>query len=597
MACRPDLRLLLVAAAGLTLVPPLAAAPGTDRLAEAAAALDSGDGISAEVAVDRAREAGLPREQVAAFAGEAELLLGDLSAARSWLEAGRFSRASAQRGFHALARLEVLEDNTRAAARAFDLALARGPANARLWVDIGRFRYANGQHSLAVDAAEHALSIDPADPRALEFRGQLLRDAKGARSAVQWFERAIEQAPDDLGLLGEYAATLAEAGENRAMLRVARRMVELDPRHPRAYFLQAVLAARAGQDDLARRLLWRAGGAYDEVPAGQLLAGVLELRTGNAALAVRRFDTLARQQPDNLRATLLLGRALLAAGEPGEVIARFEAPAARPDASPYLLTLVGRAHEQLGQRGDAGVYLDRAAAAGMRRPGVLPIGAAGDLAIWRAGSELEDAGAAVPLLRQMLAEGRAREALALSALLGGHYPGSTDVDRLRGDVALLAGEPDAALALYSRAAAIRSDLALVERMVAAHRQLGREPAVRLLLADHVLRNPRDGRAAAMLGRMQASQGDWRSAAALLRYAVRLGASDPQLLTDLAAAELAAGDAQRAQETSRRAHGLQRANGRVAAVLARALQSDEPQLAGILLAKSQALAAPPQLAGR
>jgi len=383
------------------------------------------------------------------------------------------------------------------------------------------------------------------------------------------------------------------------MLRVARRMVELDSRHPRAYFLQAVLAARAGQDDLARRLLWRTNGAYDEVPAGLLLSGILYLRGGNAALAVEQFDELARREPDNLRVTLLLGRALLADGEGSEVIARLGPAAARPDASPYLLTLVGRAYEQKGRRAEAAPWLDRAAAVASPKIGVLPVGADGELTIWRVGDELDNAAAAVPLLRQMLAKGQAGAAVAFGTRLGEHYRGSADVERLRGDVALLAGDAAAALASYSRAAAIRRDLALVERMVAAQRMLGRGEAAFVLLADHVRQNPRDGRALAMLGRAQAERGQWESAAVLLGEARRLGAGagDPLLLADLAIAELTAGNAEAAADAARRAYALQRSNGRVAAVLARALQASEPHQAEVLLAKARQLSAPPLLASR
>ena len=596
MICRPDLRLILAAAAVLALVPPAVAAPGADPLAAAGEALDRGDGIAAEFAADRALDAGIARERVAAFAGEAELLQDDLSAARAWLEGGRFDRASAQRGFHALARLEVREGDVAAAARAFNLAFAQGPENARLWVDIGRFRYGNGQHDLALAAAARALEVDPVDPRALEFRGQLLRDAMGVREASAWFAAALEKVPDDLGLLGEYAATLGEAGEYRAMLRVARRMVELDPRHPRAYFLQAVLAARAGRDDLARRLLWRTEGAYDDVPAGQLLAGVLELRTGNPALAVDQFDALARRQPDNARVALLLGRALLAAGDAGEVVARFGPEAARADASPYLLTLVGRAYEQLGRRAEAAPYLDRAAAGVPTEAGVLPFDAGG---VWRTGSATGQGADAVPLLRAMLARGGRGEAIAFADDLGEHFGGSADIARLRGDVALLVGDPAGALVHYAAAAGIRRDWSLVERMAAAERMRGREAAALDLVSDQVARNPADGRALALLGRMYAERGDSDGAAIVLARASALGGGrgDPLLLADLARAELAAGNADGAREAGQAAYALQRSNGRVADALARALQPGEPRLAEVLLAKSRALAAPPQLARR
>jgi len=323
------------------------------------------------------------------------------------------------------------------------------------------------------------------------------------------------------------------------------------------------------------------------------------LRSGNAALAVEELDRLARQQPDNARAALLLGRALLAAGDSSELLARLEPAAKRPDASPYLLTLVGRAHEQAGRRAEAARYLDRAAAGGQAAIGALPVGEAGELAMWRARDELDSAGAAVPLLRQMLAQGQFAAATAFGAQLGAHYRGSGDVERLRGDVALLAGDAAAALASYERAAAIRRDLALVERMVAAQRRLGHDAAALALLANHVRQNPRDGRAQAMLGRMQAKRGQWQQAAVLLRGALRLGAGsgDPLLLADLATAELTIGDADAASAAARRAYALQKGNGRVAAVLARTLQAAEPRQAEVLLAKARRLPDPPQLARR
>src|SRR5690606_29012695 len=229
MAFRPDLRIHGFLLAALALGGAAAAAPRVDSLAAAAEALARGDGIAAEVAARKGLEAGAPSSEVAALIGEAELLQGDLGDARRWLGPADFSPATRERGFHALARLEMQEGDLAAAAEAFDKALQTGGGNARLWVDIGRLRYLAGQHHSVRDASARALTLDPEDPRALEFQAQLVRDAQGVRAALPLLERAIELAPDDLGLLGEYAATLGEAGRHRDMLRVARRMVEIDP--------------------------------------------------------------------------------------------------------------------------------------------------------------------------------------------------------------------------------------------------------------------------------------------------------------------------------------------------------------------------------
>jgi tetratricopeptide (TPR) repeat protein len=468
------------------------------------------------------------------------------------------------------------------------------------FIEQARHRYRAGDHLGAVSLARQTLARYPEDPRALEFSAQLIRDSRGPVAALPLFERALKRSPQDLDLLGEYAATLGEAARNRAMLRVARRMVELDASHPRAYLLQAVLAARAGRDELARRLLWRAGASAQRSPAGMLLVGAIELRSGSPVQAVEQFDALVRSQPDNLSAQLLLGRALLATGEANEVVARLRTWATRADASPYLLTLIGRAYEQLGQRAAAAPYLDRAAQPLPSGTWVLPVDARGELALWRSRDELLEPGAAVPRLRSLLASGRSTEAVMLAVGLVQRYPGSADVARLAGDVHWLAGDPLRALASYQRAAQVRSDDALVLRMVLAHDAVGRRDDARALLLRRLALNPRDRLSAVMLAELASERGDWNQAAVLFDHAGALsGRADPRLLTDLAVARLQQGGRAEATAAATQAHALQRGNGRVAAVLAQVLRAggERPREAAVLFAKAQRLGAGVQLAHR
>lgn len=572
MTCRRD---LTAALAALACAVALSGATA-DPVRQAAEALARGDGIAAEVAARRALQQGRSQADVAAFLGEAELVQGDMDDARRWLAPGRFSIATRQRGFHALGRLNLAEGNLPAAAVAFNQALGSGPPTAQLWVDIGAMRYRGGEQHLALDAAERAVALGPQNPAALRFRAQLARDAEGLVAALPWFERALQGAPDDVALLGEYAATLGDAGQNRAMLAVARRMVELNPRDPRAYYLQAVLAMRAGQFAMARRLIWQTGGEYDAKPAGLLLNGSLELASGNAALAVEQFDTLVRQQPQNHHATLLLGRALLANGEANEVLARFTPAADRRHAAPYLLAMVGQAHEQLGNRAKAALYLDRAAAPLDDAVTVLPVDAAGDFAIWRWQKDSSDPQGAVALLRRLVASGRTGEARAEAARLLARFPGSADIERLTGDVALLTGDPAGALAAYDRSGAIRSDHALVRRAILAERALGRGGAAERRAGEFVARNPRSLPVLRGEALAAAARRDWPGAEPLLRRASALaGETDPLLLAALAESRLALGQHQAALADARRAHALQRANRHITAVLARVLKAAKP----------------------
>jgi Flp pilus assembly protein TadD len=599
MICRPDKVLLALLLAGAAL--PALAGAADDPLAAAAAALASGDGVSAEVAARKALAEGQPHSAVDAYLGEAAMLQKNYDDARQWLGPARFDAASAQRGFHALGALELLQGHYAAAATDFDRALRAGPPDARLWVDIGRMRYAGGEQHLAADAVNRALAIDPADPQALAFQGDLVRDSQGFAAALPWFQRAVKLAPNDLGLMGEYAATLAELGRYTDMLGVARAMVKLDRTDPRAYFLQAVLAARAGEDELARRLLWQTKGEYDDTSAGLLLQGVLEYRDGSSELAVDKFDELARRQPDNETAARLLGRALLADGDASEVVARFAPLAARPEASPYMLTLVARAYEQLDRRDLAAPLLDRAARAADTGVRPLPLSQDGALAIYRFGDDPTSAAVAMPTLRKLLSAGRRADAVAYADKLQARYPNSSDIEILVGDARFLAGDAAGALRSYRSVAQVRWTAPLAKRIAAAEVRLGQGGAAAAELQAYLAQHPQAREIAALLGRAAAAGGDWRRAVMLLGHAARLpgGSDDPQTLADLAEARLHTGDAAAALADARRAYALQRASPRATAVLATALQASgsHPNGAEVLLAKARSMGAEPALAVR
>lgn len=572
MTFTPDRR-WLAGLAGLALV--LAAGQGgaaegasAGLVRQARAALARGDGIAAEMALRKAMAAGLPRDAAAARMGEAYLDQNEPRKAREWLGPGLFTPDEAAHGFRVLGRLEMAEGNLAAAGLAFDRALKITPDDSRLWVDVARLRYTGGQHLQSIAAADRAVALDPANVRALEFRGLLVRDRFGMTAALPWLEAGLKQKPDDLSLLGEYAATLGELGRAREMLAVTRRMIELDRRSARAFFLQAVLAARAGNRPLARSLLSRAGPDVTRIPAALLLQGVLELDAGNNNLAAELLGRLSRLQPQNRTARLLLARALSASGDRRALIDTFAPDAARGDASPYLLTLVGRAYEDLGQRDLAAPLLDRAARAGAAP--VLPLGeptALGVLAL-RYGDAPGSAEAAVPYVRQLLASGRTAEAAAIAERLAGLSPGSADVQILAGDLRLAQGNLSGAVEGYRLAATVRLSDPLLLRLVDAYVRAGRVEDAERLVNGLRTTSPRGRTAMRLAAGFAARRGDWSEAAALLRWLVQHGGgADARLQADLALAALRSGDNQGATRAAQAAYRLQRASPLSARALA------------------------------
>ncbi len=531
--------------------PGIAAAPGSDLIAKARAALAQSDGISAEVNLRRALAAGAPREAVAADMGEALLDQEQPDKAREWLEPGAFTPDTAARGFRHLAHIEQTDGDLAAAGAAFDHAMAITPRDPVMWVEIGRLRYAGGEHELALEAADYALKLAPDEVRALEFKGQLVRDQQGLAPALPWFERALRKAPRDIGVLGEYAATLGDLGRAKAMLATTRLMLSVEPGNPRAFFLQAVLAARTGKIELARGLLARTGDKLDDVPAAQLLEGVLEMQAGNYVLAAEALSKLSRLQPANERVRLLLARAYALGGEGRLVIHDYADAANRPEATAYLLALVGRAYEVEGQRDLAAPLLDRAALA--RRPEIFPV----------IGSEAGN----------LLADGNTAEAGAIADRAIAANPGSWFSQMIAGDVRLAAGDAAGALDHYRLAAHVRFSESLLLRMVVASIRTGQRADAAALVEGFLARNPSNRTATRMVASEAADTQDWRRARLLLeKLRANGGASDVELLADLSLVQLRGGDAKAAEATARTAYVFQRGSPVAAAAWGLSLEA-------------------------
>lgn len=540
MTCTPDLRwrpglVFALAGAALAMWPAAPVSAGLQQagqlVAQARSELAQGDGIAAEVHLKQALDNGAARAAVAAYMGEALVAQDKLDRARDWLAPGVFTRQTAAVGFRTLARLEHEQGNLAAAGSAYDRVIALTPRDPELWVEIARLRYAGGEHMLALEAANYAFDIDPKNVRVLELRGQIVRDRDGLATALPWFKAALEKAPEDVSVLAEYAATLGDLGRAREMLATTRRILELDPGNPRAFYLQAILAGRAGRFDLARRLMDRVGDKMDGMPAALLLEGVFELEAGNYVLATEALEKLVRQQPNNANAQRLLLRSLFQSGEYRQLVLRFGDEAAKPDPSPYLLTVLARSYEALGDRERAAPLLDRAATA--RTDAALP-GLNGDLAAPESENEAEAARAALP--------------------------GNFEAQQRAGDVQLALGRGQAALERYRLAARVRFPEDLMLRMVAAHRLSGQEAEAVALLTKFLVEHPRSEAAGRLAAERAVAAGDWPRARVLLdRLRTNGGARDVRVLADLSLAQLRSGDAPAAEASARAAYRLQRAS--------------------------------------
>jgi tetratricopeptide (TPR) repeat protein len=565
---------------------------GAARVMQARVALALGDGVAAESEIARARRAGVPADQTAHLLGHARLLQDDAQGAlREAAQAGRDHFAYAHR---IAGRAHMALGDTGNAEAAFRRALAAAPRDSRVWTDIGRFRRATGDLAGAIEAADRAAAAGPRNAEALTLRGELTRGQYGLAAAIPWFDRALEVDSGNVAALLERAATFADMGRMGEMLADARKVLQLTGGHPRAYYLQAVLAARARNFALARRLWNRTGGAYDDTPAGLLLLGAIDFETGNEEQAARRLAELVRRQPGNRRARRLLAAAQWRMNDPAAVVATLRPLAERPDADAYALSLIGRALARTGDADGAALYLARAASP---QPAALvaldPLAEGAFAGVRRTAEASPDNGPAqVRLIAALLGRGQNDEALERARRLQAANPGVPDVHILVGDALGLRGDPAAAAAEYRRAANLAFSEAVAMRLIGALQRAGQGPQADAVLSLFVQQNPRSVPGLILLAARAMQEEDWPDAIAIYEsLRRRLGDNDATILNNLAWAYSEEGDLARAVPLARRAWSLDRDNPATADTLGWLLFKAGRRAEGLALLERAARGAP------
>ena len=493
---------------------------GRDLVAQGQAAVQRGDGLTAQLRLEAAVRQGVPLADVRHLLANAFLIQGNVARVREMAEDAKV--APPFRAYAARMRASVAPDGP-TALREMTLALQLAPDDTLVWSDTARARLMAGDVAGAIAASERALAINANNVDALLMSGNLLRDRYGYAAGLAWYDRVLALQPRNMVAMAERAATLGELGRNREMLAQTRQLLSISPNNPRAFYLQAVLAARAGDWGLAQSLIYRIGRRLNDVQGFRVLAGAVELAQGNEEQALLHLRAAVDMQPENMVSRRLLGRVLWASGDDRGAIDTLRPIADRPDADSYTLTVMGRACERLGDRIAAAGYLDRAAQP--LRPAAAPFTATGT--------------GPIATIRQLVAQGRAVDATGMAQAIERTNPGSPGAMMLVGDTLGAAGRWREAAEAYRRAANLQFSDTIALRLIDALRRAG-DSAAALAVLDLFLAQYPQSVAARMLASDAALAGQqWNRAGTLLEgLRATLGDGDPILLNNLAWVRLA-----------------------------------------------------------
>tara|TARA_R110000824_G_scaffold199461_7_gene383405 strand:+ start:635 stop:2638 length:2004 start_codon:yes stop_codon:yes gene_type:complete len=564
------------------------------RVAQAEVLLGLYDGIGAEAEIDRAVELGLDPAAVRHLYGHALFLQGKAQKAGEQLQADDIPAEHQGYAARIIGKVALQLGDEQLASLSFNKAMELDRRNPDLWVDIARFRADSGDQAGATNAVDEAVKLDPDNIGALQYRGELLRFQFGLGAALPWFERALQIDPNDVPLLTEYAATLGDMGRMTEMLTVARKIIALDGRNPRAFFMQAVLAARAGKYGLARRLMHQTEGAIDNVPAVLLVQGIIEHGEGNYNAAVDKFGRLASIQPDNQQAQNLLARSLYLAGSAVDAVDVLKPQVNRTGADPYALWLAGRALEAIDERGQAAGVMNRAAIHDTGREGAIAAEVPLSVLSAEAQRNANDARAVVPYIRALYNAGDYVTAFAEAKRLQEGNPGASGAHILVADVAAAMGNFDEALEALERARSIRFSEPVMLRLVEVLRSQGAMQKSGEVLAQYLNYNPSNIAGLRWMAYAHLETESWTVAAYLLEnLRKRLGENDALILAGLTQAYTGMGQTKKAIAVGRIAYRVQPSSPVVSHLYGLALMADDKRKPDAISLLEKAVAIMPE----
>jgi len=527
------------------------------RILQAEVLLKLSDGIGAQAELDKAIQLGSELSRTRHLYGHSLQLQGKLKQAKNELMADDIPLEYQAAAARIMGRVGQQLGDELLATQAYDHAIKLDPKYPELWVDVARFRAGSGDQAGAIAAVDEAVKLDPKNIRALQYRGELLRFQFGLGAALPWFERALQIDPNDVSLLTEYAATLGDMGRMREMLVVARQIIALDGKNPRAFFMQSVLAARAGKYKLARTLMQKTDGRIDGVASVMLVQGIIEYGEGNYNAAVEKFRQLSSLQPNNRQTQNLLARALYMTGDAADAVDILKPQVNNSGADPYALWLVGRSLEALEKRSEAIGVFNRVAVhdvgASVAFPPETPI----SVLAAEASRSPNNARVMIPYIRALYNSGDYTAAFAQARRLQNGNPGASDAHILVADTAMARSDYDAALNALDRARRIRFSEPVMLRIVEALRAKGAMQQSGEVLAEYVNYNPSNIAGLRWMAYAHLETENWEVARYILEnLRKRIGDNDALIMAGLAQAYTGLGDTKKAIAAGRMAYEIQ-----------------------------------------
>ncbi|HJW54170.1 MAG TPA: XrtA/PEP-CTERM system TPR-repeat protein PrsT [Burkholderiaceae bacterium] len=245
----------------------------------------------------------------------------------------------------------------------FELARKDNTDNPDALIGLARHALLLKDIEAATQYSEQAVSKNPLNADAWNFKGDLLRAQAKGEAALSAYEEAFRLKPDYAAALVAKATIEIGAGRYeaaRASLDTARKK---GASTLGVLYTQALLDYKQGKPAAALESLQHVLRAAPGHLQAQLLAGTVQYELGATQQAEMHLKAYLEKRPDDLHARKLLAATLLRNGEPKRALTVVSTAAKEAPQDAQLLTLAGESSAQAKDFSGAIEYFQKASAA------------------------------------------------------------------------------------------------------------------------------------------------------------------------------------------------------------------------------------------
>lgn len=210
--------------------------------------------------------------------------------------------------------MESGADKYDAAVKALRGAITLEPTLWEAYMNIGVIELRRARLASASDALQKSLEIY-SSPEALEALGEVYTRQGRPKKAVELYERALQQSPEDLRLRNRLAASLRKSGRLDDAEAELRAILGREAGNLEAYNQLAAIWFQRGDIDLAELVLNKGLAHHPDDPALLTNLGLIALQRGDDQNAFVLFEKASAADPQFLTGRLNKAAVYLGAGD------------------------------------------------------------------------------------------------------------------------------------------------------------------------------------------------------------------------------------------------------------------------------------------